>query len=178
MEIESTVLTLIDVQEKLYPHMRDKETLLKNIVTLTKGFRILDIPIIVNEQYKKGLGETLPEIKEAVGKHRGHEKISFSCCKNDEAMVNIERLHRKSVVVAGIESHICVLQSAIDFKNNGYEVYVVADCISSRKSSDTEIALQRMMQEGIKLTSYESLLFELLQSSEHASFKEISKLIK
>lgn len=178
MEIDSTILVLIDMQEKLYPHMHEKEALLKNIVTLIQGFKVLDIPAVVNEQYKKGLGETLPEIKEAMGRQKGYEKIAFSCCKNDEVMIYIERLHRKSVVIAGIESHICVLQTAIDFRKNGYEVYVVADCISSRKQSDKEVALQRMAQEGVKLTTYESLLFELIEGADHESFKEISKLIK
>jgi len=171
-------LVLIDIQERLTPHIYDNNEIVQNITTLIKGANILGIPIVLNEQYKKGLGETIPEIKESLTTYRPLDKTTFSCCDNQESMKETEALQKEYLIVVGVEAHICVLQSVIGFKERGYKTFVAVDCIGSRKVLDKEIALQRMMQEGIRLTTYESILFEIVKSAKDDSFKEISRLIK
>ena len=171
-------LVLIDIQEKLAPHIYDNNEIVQNIVTLIKGAKILGVPVVLNEQYKKGLGETTLEIKEALGEYEPLDKSSFSCCANEESMLKIESLQKEHLIVVGVEAHICVLQSVLGLKSRGYKTYVAIDCIGSRKVIDKEIAIQRMIQEGIRVTTYESILFEIVQNAKDEHFRDISRLIK
>jgi nicotinamidase-related amidase len=132
----------------------------------------------VTEQYKKGLGETIEPIESLVSQCRHTEKIAFSCCDEPSFMEHLENSKKRSVIIAGIESHICVLQTAIDLKERGFEPIIVADCVGSRTDANKQIAMKRFCHEDIMVTSYESILFELCRYAGNDAFKAISKLVK
>lgn len=158
--------------------MHGKEGLLMNVQKLIEGLQILKIPVLYTEQYAKGLGETLPELKSLFNHDNPVEKMAFSCCDEQFFMSDLTRFHKKDVIIAGIEAHVCILQTVIDLLEKGYHPVVVEDCISSRKPHDKSIAIKRMRSEGAVITTYESVLFELQRVAGNASFKSISKLIK
>ncbi|ABV66556.1 hydrolase [Aliarcobacter butzleri] len=178
IRVEDALFCLVDVQERLFPHIGNKEILEKNLLTLVKGLKVLNVPFIVNEQYKKGIGETIPSLKELVETYSSYEKTTFSCCQNDETMKAIKNANKKVVIVAGIETHVCVLQTCIDLLENGFKVVLVTDCCSSRKENDTKFAIKRLIQAGVIPTTYESILFELTLDAKNPCFKEISSLVK
>ncbi|MBF7064863.1 hydrolase [Aliarcobacter butzleri] len=178
IRVEDALFCLVDVQERLFPHIGNKEILEKNLLTLVKGLKVLNVPFIVNEQYKKGIGETIPSLKELVETYSSYEKTTFSCCQNDETMKAIKNTNKKVVIVAGIETHVCVLQTCIDLLENGFKVVLVTDCCSSRKENDTKFAIKRLIQAGVIPTTYESILFELTLDAKNPCFKEISSLVK
>lgn len=175
---EQTVALVIDIQERLFPVIAQNEALLKNTHILIKGLQALEIPLLITEQYRKGLGETLPEIQAHFQPFKMTEKTSFSCCDDARFMVELEQLSKPNVLICGIESHVCVLQTVLDLLANGFVPVVVEDCVSSRKLSDKETALHRMRQEGAIVTTCESILFELARVSGTEAFKTISKLVK
>ncbi len=175
---ENTVGLVIDIQEKLVPAMADQEYLVKNCRTLISGLQELAIPLIVTQQYTKGLGETIHEIKELIPDFSAIEKRDFSCFDEPEAAEAIHNSGARNVIICGIESHVCVLQTAIDLKEAGYVPVVVMDCISSRELDNVDLAAERFRYEGILMTSYESVLFELTRSASAPEFKAISKLVK
>jgi nicotinamidase-related amidase len=178
LDAAKTILLLIDFQERLFPVMHDKEKLLKNVITLIKGVKVLEIPIILTEQYPKGLGPTIPEIKELIPEIKAVEKVCFSC--TDEAAFNkaLTTLKRKQVLIAGIEAHICVYQTAIALARLSYEVQVVGDCVASRDPENKMAALFKMGAMGIMPTTTEMALFELLKVAQGDKFKQISSIVK
>lgn len=175
---ENTVAVIVDVQERLVLHMNKKKELINNFEILVKGLKALDIPMVVSEQYTKGLGFTVEDIQKALGEYEAIEKTSFSCCDNGPIKERINELNKKWIIIAGVESHICVLQTVIDLIAMGYILVVVEDCVSSRKENDKNIAIERMRSEGAIITTYESILFELCRYSGTDEFKAISKLVK
>lgn len=178
-EAEDTCLVVVDVQERLFPHIFEHGDLEKNLNTLIKGIKELDIPIIVTEQYTKGLGFTIHSLKDSLGEsYKPNEKMAFSCCGDEAFISELRMTGKKNVLLTGIETHVCVLQTAVDLRERGFNVGIVADCVSSRNYSDKEYALERMKQEGVFITSKESILFELLKVSGTDTFKAISKLVK
>jgi nicotinamidase-related amidase len=178
LDAANTLLLLIDFQERLFPVMHEKENLLKNVIKLVKGAQVLEIPIILTEQYPKGLGPTLPEIKELIPEVKPIEKVCFSC--SDEPSFNsaLKSLKRKQVLIAGIEAHICVYQTAMALARAGYEVQVVADCASSRDPENKMTAFTRFSLTGILPTTTEMALFELLKVAQGDKFKQISSIVK
>ncbi|MFA9373420.1 MAG: hydrolase [Poseidonibacter sp.] len=178
INVEDTLFCLVDVQERLFPHMTNKEELEKNLVTLVQGLKVLEVPFIVNEQYKKGIGETIPSLREIVDNDVHFEKTTFSCCKNETTMDAIKAANKKFVIVAGIETHVCVLQTCIDLLEANLQPVLVTDCVSSRKQKDTDMAIKRLVQAGVIPTTYESLLFELTVNAKNPVFKQISNLVK
>lgn len=174
IEAEQTAALVIDYQEKLIPVMCEKARLLHNSEILLKGLAVLEIPMIVTQQYTKGLGTTERMLMEATQAEKYVEKISFSAYE----CVKEKLAGKKFIIVCGIESHICVLQTVIDLKTAGYIPVLVEDCVSSRKEQDKKIALERMRQEGAIVTTYESLLFELLKEAGTEKSKRIQRLIK
>ena len=178
LDAANTVLLLIDFQERLFPVMHDKEKLLQNVVKLTKGARVLEIPVILTEQYPKGLGPTIPEIKELIPEVKPVEKVCFSC--TDEPAFNqaLKSLKRKQVLIAGIESHICVYQTAMALAQEGYEVQVVADGCASRDTENKLVAFTRFRLAGIPPTTTEMALFELLKVAQGDKFKQRSGIVK
>ena len=175
---EESAVMIIDMQEKLFPHMAGKDALLDNIQRLIRGIRILEIPLLLTEQYSKGLGKTILPVKDLINDIEPIEKISFSCCDESRVMNLLHQLNRKFIIIGGIESHVCVLQTVLDLIDLGYIPVVVADCISSRKDPDKKIALERFKTEGAIITSVESILLELCRLAGNEKFKSISALIK
>lgn len=169
---------LIDVQERLTPHIYEYEPLVDNIKTLIMGLKLLDIPMIANEQYPKGLGHTVPQLTEALGDTPIFEKTSFSACDDELTMIALERADRPVVIVFGIEAHVCVLQTVMDLLDRGYQPVVVADAVGSRAPLNKKLALKRMAMEGAIIVSIEMILFELCRTAKNPVFKEISNLVK
>jgi nicotinamidase-related amidase len=175
---EKSAGLVIDIQERLFPFIYENAQVLENTTTLIMGLKAVGIPILVTQQYTKGLGSTLPQLKEALGTEKFIEKMAFSCCDDVAFMEELRLLGSRFVIVAGIESHVCVLQTTIDLLENNFLPVVVEDCISSRKLNDKMMAVARMRSEGAIITTYESLLFEVLRYSGTPEFREISKLVK
>lgn len=175
---EDTVALIVDYQEKLMPVMRESEHLLKCTSILLEGLGVLNIPMYVTQQYTKGLGETVMPIRQAMKVDEQDwqyiEKIRFSSFEDVKHLIE----GKKYVIVCGIEAHICVLQTVIDLAQGGYIPVLVVDCISSRKELDYTFALERAKAEGAILTTYESILFEVLQVAGTEESKKIQKLIK
>ena len=169
---------VIDFQERLYPLIHEHEKLTRNATILIQGLKALEVPLFVTEQYVKGLGPTIPEIASTLEGITRYEKNSFSCCDEPRFMIDLANSGKEFVIVCGIESHVCVLQTVTDLKQNGYYPVVVTDCVSSRKEHDKIMALERMKHEGVILTTYEAILFELLRHSGGDTFKAISRLVK
>ena len=178
VKVDEAVFCLVDVQERLFPHMANKDIVEKNLVTLVKGLRLHEIPFIVNEQYKKGIGETIPALRELVDSDPHFEKTTFSCCANEPTMSAIKASGKKTVIVAGIETHVCVLQTCLDLLEAGLQPVLVTDCVSSRAEYNTVMAIERLVQAGVIPTTYESLLFELTINAKSPVFKQISSLVK
>jgi nicotinamidase-related amidase len=173
-----TVLLLIDFQERLFPVMPDKEKLLKNVVKLVKGAKVLEIPVILTEQYPKGLGPTIAELKELLPGVAAVEKVCFSCTDEAAFVKALESLKRKQVLIAGIEAHICVYQTAAALARAGYTVQVVVDCVASRDPENKAVALYKLGAGGISPTTAEMALFELLKVAQGDKFKQISSIVK
>jgi nicotinamidase-related amidase len=175
---ENTVGLVIDLQERLVPAMEDNELLVKNCGILIQGLQEFNLPLIVTQQYTKGLGETIEEIKSLIPTVGYFEKKDFSCFDVPEVVSVLQEKAAKNVIICGIESHVCVLQTAVDLKAAGYNPVVVMDCVSSRSFDNIDLAAERFRFEGIMMTSYESILFELTRSAGAPEFKAISKLVK
>ena len=181
MTLENSALVLIDVQEKLMPAMANQAKLTARIQLMIKGCGLLNIPIVVTEQYPKGLGTTVPDIElllsnaNVVGRA---EKTMFSVRAGAEAFSGLAGQGITNLVIVGIETHVCVAQSALDLLANGFEVYVCTDAVGSRNSNDHETALRRMENSGVIPTTVEAVLFEWCENANHESFKTISKSIK
>jgi nicotinamidase-related amidase len=178
LDVEKTALVIIDVQEKLSRVMHEKEKLFENLQKLIKGTKLLNIPIIVTEQNPNGLGPTVPDIAPLLTDIKPITKFSFSCCGEEPFMHEIEKLNRKQILLTGIETHVCVYQTAVDLIEAGYEVHTVVDCVSSRTQENKNLALDKMKSEGSRLTSVEIVLFELLRTAKNPRFKEMSQIVK
>ena len=177
-KIEDSLVLVIDFQARLTPFIYKYEELEKKAEIFIKGCRILDVPVLVMQQYTKGLGDTSPVLKDAFGEFEHIEKITFSSYGNAEFIQKLEASGKKNIVVTGIEAHVCVQQTVLDLLANGYNVYVLADCIGSRSETDKAYAEKRMRQAGAVLTTMESVLFELLIRADHPKRKDISNLVK
>ena len=178
LSLENACLIVIDVQGKLAQVMHEKESLFQNLKVLIKGCRILEIPIIWTEQIPENLGPTTPEIAELLSPGIPISKKSFSCCGEPVFMKALEKVSRKQFLLTGIETHICVYQTAVDLLKMGHEVQVVADCVSSRIAKNREIGIEKIRHGGGILTTTEMALFELMKVAEGAAFKQIIQLIK
>lgn len=178
LETTKCMALIIDFQERLLPAMEEHEGLAKRAEVLIKGLTALDIPMIITQQYTKGLGMSEAFVFAAAQTNEYMDKSEFSAMRNEQIAREVQRIGRKNVIVCGIEAHICVLQTALDLKELGFTPYLVLDCTGSRKKLDWEMTLLRAQQEGIIVTSLESILFELLGKAGSDAFKTISKLIK
>jgi nicotinamidase-related amidase len=178
LKMENTTLLIVDIQGNLAHLMHGKELLFKNVQKLIKGIQALKIPILWVEQNPQGLGPTIPEIADILSDIQPISKMSFSSCRNDRFVQALKSLNRKQVLIAGIEAHVCVYQTAADLVDIGYEVQVVTDAVSSRNMENKEIGLQKMRDSGVSLTSVETALFELLKVAEGEQFREIIKIVK
>ncbi|MCK9411020.1 MAG: isochorismatase family protein [Prolixibacteraceae bacterium] len=175
---ENCIGLVIDIQEKLFPVIAEKEALAVKCRMLIEGMQVLNVPMVVTQQYTKGLGPTISEISSLFDPFYFIEKVSFSCFEEPTYLNALEQSGKRNVLICGIESHVCVLQTAIDLMENGYHPIVISDCISSRNLNEKEIALRRFALEGIRVSTVESILFELTRHSTAAEFRAISKLVK
>jgi nicotinamidase-related amidase len=175
---DNTVFLLVDVQGKLANSMHGREHLFSNLKKLVKGMRVLEVPILWAEQNPKGLGPTVAEIVELLTDVQAIPKLSFSCYKNADFRQALETLNRPNVVVAGIETHVCVYQTIRDLARAKYRVQLVADAVSSRTSENKQIGIEKCKSEGAALTSVETVLFELLDVAEGESFKNILDIVR
>ncbi|HNV50844.1 MAG TPA: hydrolase [Bacteroidales bacterium] len=169
---------IIDIQEKLYPFIKDNEQITRNTAILIEGLKAIGVNIMVTEQYPKGLGFTIEPLKQLVSDIPVIEKTAFSCCDDQLFSKEFSKHQIKNVIIAGIETHVCVLQTTIDLLKQGYQPVVIEDCVGSRSLNDKALAIERMRQEGAIISTYESILFELLRFSGTDVFKKISKLVK
>ena len=178
LEADRAILLVIDVQEKFKNHIFEFSDLCKNIVTLIKAADILNVPVVVTEQYPKGLGATVDEIKSHLTEYELFEKDCFSSFGVKELADWLESSGRKQVIVCGIETHVCVSQTAHDLMFNGYDVHLVCDAVSSRFEKNKEIGIKKIVTAGGVPTCVEAALFEMLVASGTDTFKEVQKLVK
>lgn len=178
LTIQDASLLIVDVQGKLAHLMHEKESLFENLQKLIKGVQVLELPILWVEQNPAGLGPTIPEIAGLLTDVTPISKMSFNSCRNAQFVAALEALNRRQLLIAGIETHICVYQTAANLLDMGYEVQVVADAVSSRKPGNQAIGLQRMRDAGATLTSVETALFELLEVAEGDAFKAILGIVR
>ncbi|HRO09703.1 MAG TPA: hydrolase [Saprospiraceae bacterium] len=177
ININNAILIVIDVQERLLPVIHEGERILHNINTLIQGAEILHLETVITEQYPKGLGKTVTSLKS--NEHIAiYEKDTFSCMLQSELLQQLIKTDKKDLILCGIESHICVLKTALDALNTGFRVHVVADAVSSRTSENKSLALERIRQSGGYIVSVEMILFMLMERAGTDTFKAISKLIK
>lgn len=178
LDPERTALLVIDLQERLLPVIKSGEELVRRAGRAMDGFNVLELPIIVTEQYRKGLGETHPRLLRRVPESGTVvEKLKFSACIAPVRR-RLSDLGIRSVVLLGIEAHVCVLQTALDLLDAGYVTAVALDGIGSRRTTDHQTSVQRMVQAGVVPTTVESVLFELVQEAGTDRFARVRKLIK
>lgn len=175
---EDTAALVVDYQEKLVPAIANQEEIVAKSAIFVQGLREIGVPIAVTQQYTKGLGETVPAMREALGEFTPMEKSSFSAMGCEAFAEWVKAQGKKTILVCGVEAHICVLQSIMDLLREGYRVFIVADCVGSRVEYNREYAIQRAVQEGAFVTTCEGALFEMVQGAGTPHFKAISKLVK
>ena len=178
INLNESALLIVDVQEKLFPLINKKRELIKNINILLKVFTKLKLPILISEQYPNGLGKTIPDINTDSSKIIKNEKTTFSCWKDLKLKQNLCSISKRQIILCGIETHICVLQTCMDLANNSFEVFVSEDAVNSRSKENHFLGIERMRLKGIEIVNTEMILFELLEDSKHSDFKELSKLIR
>lgn len=180
VSIDNSLLLVIDIQSKLVAAMpeNDADQMLDNSGRLIEAAKTLDIPVLLTEQYPKGLGPTDHQLTEKLAQDTAiFEKTGFSCLAADGFTEALKQSGRKQIIVIGQETHVCIIQTALELLNNGYQVHVVEDAVCSRKTEHKLFALQRMQQQGATITCHESVLFEWLKNSNHPDFKSISRLL-
>ncbi|MFH0824904.1 MAG: hydrolase [Pseudomonadota bacterium] len=178
LQRDNTVLVLIDVQEKLLNAMHGKDALLAATVKMVQGAKVLGLPIVWTEQNPKGLGSTVPEVKDLLADSKPITKLSFSCCGEKPFVSRLDELGCKQVLIGGIECHVCVYQTVADLCAQGFDVQVVADTVSSRTPENRAVGLERCRDVGARVTSVETALFELLKVAEGDRFKAMLKVVK
>jgi len=178
LDIQICCLVIVDVQGKLAQLMHGKDALFKNIQILIKAARILNIPILWCQQCPDALGPTLPEIAQLLTDDEPFNKAAFSCCGAEQFNIRLNELACRQALLCGIETHVCIYQTAVDLLRKGFSVDIIADAVSSRTPENKQIAINRMAAEGINISCTEMALFELLRTAEHPQFRQIAKLIK
>jgi nicotinamidase-related amidase len=177
MSATDTALLVIDVQDKLIPKVAGAAVVVRNVAFLLDAARLLQMPVLATEQYPKGLGPTVPEVLKRLPE-RPPDKLAFSCCAVPSVVETLHREARPKVVLAGIEAHVCVLQTALDLLAQDFRVYIPVDAVGSRYDIDKDVALKRLEHAGAILTTSEGVVFECTGSASHPAFKGISALIQ
>jgi len=179
---DKSQLLIVDVQDKLLQALSGKDRVVDRCMRLVRAARTLDVPITVSEQYPQGLGPTADSIRDALANAAlVADKVEFSCLRNEflrERLHELRRQGRPQVVIAGIEAHVCVLQTAVDLEAQGFETFVVADATGSRSKDSRKLALARLNKAGADVVDSEMVLFEWLERADTAAFKELQALIK
>lgn len=176
LQKEKSCLLVIDIQEKLAPHIVDIDVMIPSCQWLMRLACELDVPMLVSEHYRKGLGPTIEPLQALMVGRTDIDKVHFSCYRDPSFQKHWQLLNKKQAVLVGIETHVCVLQTALDLNAAGIEVFVVVDAVGSRYGSDHRYALERMQQAGIRLVTREMVFFEWMEHAGKAVFKSLSKV--
>jgi len=178
LDRKESLLLIIDIQERLVGAL-DKDVVVKRTATLAKAAKIMEIPTIVTQQYSKGLGQTVEDIKQSLLKNTPIiEKSAFSAVKEKGFLDVLKSYNKNQIVICGIETHVCVHQTAADLITEGYDVYIAKDSCASRGKYEFKQGIERMEANGAKISCVETILFEWLRSSKNPYFKEVQALIK
>lgn len=175
---DNALLLIVDVQERLAVVMREREKVAANTIHLVESAKLLNIPVLLTEQYPKGLGPTVSEIKDALNPYGPIEKITFNCCGEPVFMKRIRDIGRKKIILTGMETHVCVLQTCLGLLEQGYDVHVVIDAVCSRHKDNFKTGIGFMRDAGAVITCTETVLFQLLEKAGTEEFRTISKRIK
>jgi nicotinamidase-related amidase len=178
LDKNNTALVIIDIQERLAAAMKVRDDVVKNCLHLIELSKMLNIPVVVTEQYPKGLGQTVPEIKEQLPSYQPIEKLTFNCCEEPNFLNEIKKLDKKSLILTGMETHICVLQTCIGLLKEGFDVHLVRDAVCSRAKENWKTGIEFIRNAGAVITCTETVLFQLLKVAGTEEFKVISKRIK
>jgi nicotinamidase-related amidase len=178
LQTGSSVFVLVDVQGRLAEAMHGKEALFENLRRAVAGARALGVPILWTEQSPEKIGPTIPQLAELLAGEKPIPKTSFSCCGEKAFMDRLLSSGRRQVILAGIEAHVCVYQTAADLTEAGYEVEVVSDAVSSRTEANRLLGLERIRACGARVTGVEMFLFELMRTAAHPAFREILKIVR
>ena len=179
LNLEDSLVLIIDVQDKLLNAVFNKEQVEKKSAIIAEAAKILGIPVVVTEQYPKGLGNTIPAVKDALAEDTEiFEKTAFSALNNEEILEAIQKHNKKQILIFGIETHICVSQTTAAFRELGYEVSVIKDACGSRAEEEYLAGLERMKDNGAYIITTEIALFEWLKGAKHPNFKAVQALIK
>jgi len=176
--LEDSLLLIVDVQGKLARIMDDSDTMIRQQQILIAGCRLLGLPVVWAEQLPDKLGATVPELTDKLSGLTPLSKSSFGCCGDTQLMAAIQATGRRQVLLAGIEAHVCVWQTAAALLREDYSVHLICDAVSSRSPFNREIAFRRMAQAGVCLSNVEMVLFELMQGAEHPRFRDVARLLK
>ena len=178
IQLAKAGLVVVDIQERLLPAIFENERLVQNAARLIKGATILGLPLFATEQYRKGLGPTVPEIAAAIPGFSPIEKLAFSACGAKDFISLIKSKKVSDIILCGMESHVCILQTCLDLLAMRYRVFVVADAISSRTQRNYQLGLERMRDAGAVMVSAEMVLLELLEKAGTEEFRQILSLVK
>lgn len=178
LESNSSCLVVIDVQGQLAERMHKGSEIIKNICTMIKACNVLDIETMWCQQDPAAIGVTVPSISNLLTRTKPHNKTSFSCLGHQGFAEEVQNQGKTDYILCGIESHVCVYQTALDLLARGKAVHILADAVSSRTQANRQVAIDRLEAEGAKITSVEMALFEMMRSSNHSCFKQIVRLIK
>jgi len=178
LDRNNTALIVIDIQDRLAVTMKVKDTVIQNCLHLIELAKLFDVPVIVTEQYPKGLGHTVEEIRNALPVYQPVEKMTFSCCEEDNFLQTIMGIEKKQIILLGMETHVCVLQTCLGLLREGYSVHVVKDAVCSRTKENWKTGIAFMRDAGAVITSAEIVLFQLLKIAGTEEFKTIVKRIK
>jgi nicotinamidase-related amidase len=175
---EKAALVVVDIQDRLLPAIHEKERVVANTIRLIKGAAIMGLPILVTEQYRKGIGATAPEVAAAVPGFAPMEKMTFSSCGAEGFVAALETKSIRDVILCGIEAHVCVTQTCLDLLARGFQPFIAADAISSRTPENHRAGVERMRGAGAVIASTEMVLFELLGRAGTDEFKQVLPLVK
>lgn len=178
LDKENAVLLIVDIQERLAAVMAEKDRVVKNCLHLIAAAKMLNVPIVVTEQYPKGLGRTVPELLAALPGNIPVEKVAFNCCGEPAFLTELDALGNRTVIMTGMETHICVLQTTVGLLQRGRTVHVAADAVCSRTGENRATGLAFMRDAGAVVTCTETALFQLLKVAGTEEFKQISQRIK
>ncbi len=178
LDRESTGMVIVDVQDKLIQAMSRKQRVVDNMLKLIHLAKIFDLPVILTEQYPEALGPTLPEIGESLPATEPISKLHFNCCEVDAFNNRLDSESLENLIIAGVESHICVFQTCLALVERGYKVHVPQDAVDSRTEENWRVGLGLMSKAGAYVTSTETIIYQILKKSGTREFKEMLKLVK
>ena len=178
LETADALLLVVDLQARLFPHIADGERIEQQSIRMIRAARELALPVVISEQYRDGLGPTLPSVLAGATDATIVEKLAFSVCGDPSAMNRLEALGRRQILLVGIEAHVCVQQTALDLLGRGLAPIILADAVSSRRAFDRDIAFERMRQAGVIVTTVESAIFEMTRQAGTELFKRILPIVR